>query len=85
MLDIWTRWPLNAFALMLEKNPSLTQAQVQSIMRSTALALPASGSRDIFDFDHAATITWDTDCDGAACDPVGHGVLQADDALSATP
>jgi subtilisin family serine protease len=72
-------------ALMLQKNPALTQAQVQSILRSTALALPAAGSRDIFDFDHAATITWDTNCDGAPCDAVGYGVLQADDALSATP
>ena len=72
-------------ALMLQKNASLTQAQVQSILRSTALALPASGSRNIFDFDHAATITWDKKCDGVTCDAVGYGVLQADDALSATP
>jgi subtilisin family serine protease len=72
-------------ALMLQKNPSLTQAQVQSIMRNTALPLSASGSRDIYDFDHAATITWDTNCDGTPCDAVGYGVLQADDALNQTP
>jgi subtilisin family serine protease len=72
-------------ALLMQKNPNLTQAQVESILKSTALPLAASGSRDIFDFDHAATITWDTDCDGTACDAVGAGVIQADAALSATP
>jgi len=63
----------------------LTQAQVESILKSTALPLATSGSREIFDFDHAATITWDTDCDGTACDAVGAGVLRADAALTATP
>jgi subtilisin family serine protease len=72
-------------ALIMQKNPNLTQAQVESILKSTALPLAASGSRDIFDFDHAATITWDTDCGGTACDAVGAGVIQADAALSATP
>lgn len=72
-------------ALIMQKNPNLTQAQVESILKSTALPLAASGSRDIFDFDHAATITWDTDCGGTACDAVGSGVIQADAALSATP
>lgn len=70
-------------ALLMQKNPSLTQAQVEHILRSTALPLSTSGSRAIFDFDHAATITWDTDCDGTPCDAVGSGVLQADDALNA--
>ena len=72
-------------ALMLQKNPNLTQAQVESILKSTALPLPATGSRDIFDFDHPATISWDTDCGGTTCDAVGSGVLRADAALSATP
>jgi subtilisin family serine protease len=72
-------------ALIMQKNPNLTQAQVESILKSTALPLAASGSRNIFDFDHAATITWDTDCNGTPCDAVGAGVLQADAALSATP
>lgn len=72
-------------ALMMQKNPNLTQAQVESILKSTALPLSASGSRNIFDFDHAATITWDTDCGGTPCDAVGAGVIQADAALSATP
>jgi subtilisin family serine protease len=72
-------------ALMLQKNPNLTQAQVEAILKSTALPLAASGSRDIFDNDHPATITWDTDCGGTACDAVGSGVIQADAALNATP
>jgi hypothetical protein len=70
---------------MLQKNPNLTQAQVESIMKSTALPLATSGSRDIFDFDHPGTITWDTDCGGTPCNAVGAGVIQADAALNATP
>jgi subtilisin family serine protease len=72
-------------ALIVQKNPALTQAQVESILKSTALAMPAAGSRDIFDLSAPATITWDTDCDGTPCDPVGAGVIQADAALTATP
>lgn len=72
-------------ALMLEKNPGLTQAQIEGILRSTALAIPDTGSRDIFDFSAPATITWDTDCGGTPCDPVGSGLVQADAALTATP
>lgn len=72
-------------AMMMQKNPNLTQAQVEGILKSTTVPLAASGSRDIFDFDHAATITWDTDCDGTPCDAVGAGVVRADAALSATP
>jgi len=72
-------------ALMLEKNPTLNQAAVEWILKSSALWLPAAGSRDIFDLTAPATITWDTDCDGEPCDAVGAGFLQADDALSATP
>jgi len=72
-------------ALIVQKNPSLTQAEVESILKSTALAVPATGSRDIWDNTAPATITWDTDCGGTACDAVGAGVIQADAALSATP
>ena len=72
-------------ALIMQKNPNLTQAQVETILKSTALPLSAAGSRAIFDNDHPATITWDTDCGGTACDAVGSGVIQADAALSATP
>ena len=72
-------------ALIMQKNPTRTQAQVEALLKSTALPMPPTGSRDIFDFDHPAVITWDTDCGGTPCDAVGSGVLQADEALDATP
>jgi subtilisin family serine protease len=72
-------------ALILQKNPGLNQAQVEAILKSTALPLPASDSRGIFDFDHPATISWDADCGGDSCDAVGRGVIQADAAIGATP
>jgi subtilisin family serine protease len=73
-------------ALMLQKNPALKQAQVESILKSTALILPDTGSRDIWDNTAPATITWDTDCGVlGSCDPVGAGVLQADAAIAAVP
>ena len=73
-------------ALMLQKNASLAQAQVESILKSTALALPAVGSQLVFDFDHFATITWDTTCGAlGACNAVGSGVVQADAAIAAVP
>jgi subtilisin family serine protease len=74
-----------AAAMLLEKNPSLTQAQVESLLTSTALPIPASGSMPFFDFDHPSTISWDTDCDGTPCDAVGSGLLQVDKAIAATP
>jgi subtilisin family serine protease len=72
-------------ALMLQKNPALTQSAVETILKTSALPLSAAGSRAIFDSTAPATITWDTDCDGAPCNAVGAGVLQADKALLATP
>ncbi|MEW5881660.1 MAG: S8 family serine peptidase [Pseudomonadota bacterium] len=72
-------------ALMLQKNPTLAQAQVESLLKSTALPLSPSGSRAIFDFDHPATITWDTLCGAVPCDAVGAGVVQADAAVASTP
>jgi len=72
-------------ALMLEMNPALTPAQVQSIMRATALSIPSSGSQAIWDNTAPATMTWDTDCDGVPCDPVGAGLVMADAAVAAVP
>jgi subtilisin family serine protease len=72
-------------ALMLQKNPGLTQAQVELILKSSALAMPTAGSREIFDFLAPGTVTWDTDCNGTACNAVGAGLVQADAALTATP
>jgi subtilisin family serine protease len=72
-------------AMMLQKNPNLRQAQVQAILRSTALAMPSGGARVIFDFDRIAGITWGTACGSVVCDPVGAGVIRADAAVAATP
>jgi subtilisin family serine protease len=72
-------------ALMLQKNPSLTQAQVEATLKASALPVPAVGSRDIYDFSAFGTVTWDTDCSGTPCDAVGAGLVQADSALLATP
>ncbi len=71
----------SAAALLLDKDPTLTPAQVDAKLKSTALTLPDAGSRAIWDNSAAATITWDTDCDGVVCDPVGAGVIQLDEAL----
>jgi subtilisin family serine protease len=76
-------------ALMLEKNPSLNQATVESILKATALPMAANDGRaGVLEpllygtyFDPA----WDNDCNGTPCDPVGAGLVQADAALAATP
>ena len=73
-------------ALMLQKNPSLKQADIEGILKATALAIPATDTRIIFDNTIPnVTIGWDTDCAGKACDPVGSGLIRADEALKATP
>jgi len=61
-------------ALMMQKNPGLTQAQVEGILKSTALPVPP-GSVFVF---RDGTQTWGADATGA-------GLIQADAALSATP
>jgi subtilisin family serine protease len=73
-------------AMMLQKNPALTQAQVETILKSTALAIPTSGTRVIFDNTVPnVSISWDTDCNGNTCDAVGSGLIRANAALAATP
>lgn len=79
-----------AAAMLLERDPSLTQAQVESVLKSSALAVAPSGTRAISDFGTPATVSWGTTCtddDGAthACDAVGSGLLQVDDALALVP
>ena len=67
-------------AQMLEKDPSLDQASVESILKDTALEIPA-GSMDIFDLSPVMdwyTYTWGTNATGS-------GLIQADDALAAIP
>ncbi len=71
----------SAAALLLEKDPTLTAPQIEEILKSTALPLPNTGSRAIWNNTVAATITWDTDCGVVICDPVGAGVIQLDEAL----
>jgi subtilisin family serine protease len=73
-------------ALILEKNPALSQAQVESILKSTALPVPpVDGRSGVLTFAGEVSFAWDDDCSGLACDAVGAGLLQADDALDATP
>jgi subtilisin family serine protease len=72
-------------ALIMQKNPTLTQVQVEAILKGSALPIPAIGSRNIWDNTAPATMAWDTDCGGTPCDAVGAGLLQADAALAATP
>lgn len=77
-----------ATALMLEKNPTLTQSQVEAILKSTAHPMNPVDSRPgllrIFD-GCECPVSWDDDCSGLPCDPVGAGLLDADGALAATP
>ncbi len=75
----------SAAALLLEKNKTLKQADIDSILKASALALPDTGSRDIWNNTAAATITWDTTCGAVTCDPVGAGVIQLDAAMSLVP
>ncbi len=74
-------------ALMLEKNPALTQANVEAIMKANALAMAGNDGRAVpVPFGAMNPMNWDTTCvGGLACDPVGAGLLQADAALAATP
>jgi len=83
-------------ALMLQKNPGLTAAQIEEILENTAFPLPP-GCRDAIvealgpghwlsfrwtDFANIVffnfTLCWDAS-------PAGHGLVQADAALAATP
>jgi subtilisin family serine protease len=67
-------------AQMLEKNPALTQADVESILKNTALNI-APGSRTVWDVSVSpqdwCTYSWDTDATGA-------GLVQADAAVAAS-
>jgi subtilisin family serine protease len=70
-----------AAALLLEKSPALTQAQIEAALKSATLPLPQIGDRTVYDISPVAGWTypaWDTDCNGAPCDPVGAGLIQLD-------
>lgn len=65
-------------ALMLQKNAGLGQAQIEAILKSTALPM-APGSMTVSDgAGGAVTHTW-------GADATGEGMVQADAALAATP
>ena len=71
-------------ALILDKNGGLNQGQVESILKSSALGIPDSGSASIITRSGSTVnVSWD-DC-GGNCDAVGSGLVRADAALSATP
>jgi subtilisin family serine protease len=66
-------------ALMLEKNAALTQAQVESILKSTARPIPPGFGGDI-----QITVNF-TDPQEWGANATGAGLIQADDAIAATP
>jgi subtilisin family serine protease len=86
-----------AAALLLEKNPMLTQTEINYVLSSTALTVPANGSRSVFDLYDADgnpapgfyTKSWDSSCEveegepTVPCDAVGAGLIQVDAALEA--
>jgi subtilisin family serine protease len=81
-------------ALMLQKNPSLTQAQIEDILESTAMPLPTGCVDMVAPFlSPGNEPTWGDHNivffgDGTACweaNATGHGLVQADAALAATP
>ncbi|HEX6386130.1 MAG TPA: S8 family serine peptidase [Anaerolineae bacterium] len=57
---------------------------LEVLLENSATELPDTGSVDVT-YRTGITVTnaWDTDCDDEPCDPVGHGWVFVDDALSA--
>jgi subtilisin family serine protease len=70
-------------ALMLEKNHTLSQGTVESILKSTALDIPP-GSMTIYDYDHWATVEWELETP-TPYEATGAGLIQADAAVAAVP
>ena len=62
-------------ALMLEKNPALSQSEVEAILKSTALPIGAPGLGGNF---RVGLQVWGVDATGS-------GLVQADDAVNAVP
>lgn len=70
----------SAAALLLQEDPTLTQAQVEDILKTTALDIPA-GCANVFDL--TPTQGYYTYCWGD--DATGAGLLQVDDAIAQLP
>ncbi len=74
---------------MAEKNPNLTPAQAETILQNTALDFSSNDPRRICDPFLAtpgwSTSSWDTDCGGNACKPLGYGLAQAHAGVNAVP
>jgi subtilisin family serine protease len=66
-------------ALMLEKNPALTQAQVEGILKATALPIPPGFGGDI------QITAGFNDLQEWGANATGTGLIQADAAIAATP
>jgi Subtilase family len=80
----------SAAAMLLEKSDGLTQSEVETILETSALPIPSTGTRHIYDrtVNAFADVSWDTLCEAAGdvpCDPVGSGLLQVDQAIAQTP
>ncbi len=69
-------------ALLLEKDPTLEQADVEFILQSTTDPLPFSGTQPVADPDLGLIyVSWGLD----GFDAVGYGLVQVDAALAAIP
>jgi len=69
-------------ALILDKNPTLTQATVESIIKSTALPIPQNTSMMVYDISPSPgwyTYSW------GGPEATGSGLIQSDAAVAATP
>jgi hypothetical protein len=62
-------------ALMLQANPSLMQADIEDLLKTTALPILA-GSAHVYDGSALTTVSWGDDATGA-------GLVQADAAVAA--
>lgn len=65
-------------ALMLQKNSSLTQAEAEAILRSTALYIPPGSAMVATPSGTVEEFTWGSDA-------TGYGLIDADAAVAATP
>ncbi len=67
-------------ALMLQKDKTLTQSEVEVILKSTTLPIPSVGSIQVWNITSAAfdLISWGSDATGS-------GLIQADAAVAAVP